>query len=160
MFASFIPPPPLARARLVRRKAGVPFYVDDKHPEYGEFTISGTAPQVKKKSKALKLAMHATHERFPNFGEYFVDKEGREVFTNNGKPFYVGYHNGRAHKVFSNPACHAARRLSARHAGLLNHPRAGETNQSFWFGNNDVTHERKTCADAAGRRVGEDADKW
>ncbi len=103
MFASFIPPPPLSRARLVRRKAGVPFYVDDKHPEYGEFTISGTAPQVKKKSQPPKLAMHATHKHFPNFGEYFVDKEGREVFTNNGKPFYVGYHNGSPHKVFLAP---------------------------------------------------------
>mgnify|MGYP003394890836 CR=1 FL=1 len=103
------PTPPPSEERLVRvriEQSGRAVYVDNRDPRRVEFYIDDLSipvTQVRLTEKVHPLVKEV-HPKYPHFGPYFFDKrDEREVFLNNGKPFYLGKHNNKEHKIFIGP---------------------------------------------------------
>lgn len=92
---------PSDRLRFVRQVGRRRYYVDVKYPDQKEFYIlDSDVPLMHEEEDGPQCAIvHKKHKRYPNFGEYIIEKDGREVFLNRGKPFYMGLVNGKMHQI-------------------------------------------------------------
>lgn len=92
------------RVQFVRQEGRRVYYRDTQDPNGREFfLIDAQVPlvlELDQDEEKKRPVIHKTHAKFPKFGPYFVDTEGRDVFVNGDRPFYVGYHNGQQHRVF------------------------------------------------------------
>lgn len=94
------------RLQFIRQVGRKRYYRDEKYPERGEFYLLDASMPLAHEPGELSTAhfpVFTTHPTFPEFGEYFIDGEGREVFVNDGKPFYMGLHEGKEHKITLGP---------------------------------------------------------
>ena len=91
------------RLHFVRQVGRRRYYVDKKNPERGEFyVLEVSMPRAYEPSDAELVGpkLHAEHRKYPQYGPYWIDSNGRDVFLEGGKPFYVGMFKGEEHKIF------------------------------------------------------------
>ncbi len=102
-----VPPRPIPkfeeRLHFVRQVGRRRYYIDLQNREQEEFYIldsSQTLVQEHSDDELVEPTLYTEHPKFPKFGPYWKDKDGRDVFVGHGRPFYVGMFEGKEHKIF------------------------------------------------------------
>ena|GEM_PF-5681799 len=86
---------------FVRRVGRRRYFIDPEFPDKEFYLFDAAIPLAFEEDAPLPPPVKKlVHEKYPHLGEYWVDKDGREIFEENGRPFYMGRFENKVHKIF------------------------------------------------------------